>query len=215
MKKSAWYVILLLVVLVAAVAVCAGAFRTDGGEPQQTPTPTAEYTPTPTETPDVTMPEETPENTPEVTPVPTESPVFEEKEPVVPTPEPEETPVAMANGSFSSSTGTGLNMKVVWESFYDADGSIKLRVEVYAVHYSFNTSALYNAVTVSVGGQSCAISSAEVSYDGNEQTESLLGSCTLDAPIGGAEMSVVWNYKGSYSGVELETIEATGYVYVG
>lgn len=216
MKKSAWYVVLLLVILVAAVAVCISTLRSEGdGQPQDTPAPTVNA-----ETPAPESPENTPEETegPKATetPQPTEVPVFETKEPIVnTTPVPEEKPAANASGSFGSNTGTGLNMRVEWETYNAADGSAKLRVDVYATHYSFSTSALYNAVSITIGDRVYSVSSAEVSYDGDELAESLIATCTVDAPTGGVNIDVVWDYKGSYSGVELETIEAAGYAYIG
>ncbi|MGN1002919.1 MAG: hypothetical protein ACI4PC_09120 [Oscillospiraceae bacterium] len=218
MKKSALYVLLLLVILIVAVVVCVGALRSDAEAPQPTlpPVTAAPGGETPLASPEESPGETTETPQPEETPIPTEPPVFETKEPIVETtPEPTPKPVASASGSFVSNTGTGLNMKVVWETYTAADGSAKLRVDVYATHYSFNTSALYNAVTVTIGGRAYSMNSAEVSYDGDALAESLIATCTVDAPAGGVTIDVVWDYRGSYSGVELETIEASGYASIG
>lgn len=215
MKKSVWYVVLLILILAVAVVLCVKSLDLGGKEeqPEETPGVTVPAVPvTPEET---EPPHETPTQ-PTETPEPTEEPVFVTKEPVSPTETPEPTPEVTqrppvsASGSFSSNTGTYLNLLVEWSAYTAADGSDKLQVDVSATSYAFNTSALYNAITITVGGQSYTMNSPEVSYEGSELATTPLASITVDAPQGDTEIRVVWDYRGSYSGKELDTIEAVG-----
>lgn len=142
---------------------------------------------------------------PEPTPTP-EVPIFT---PVpVSTPTPYQRP-AVRSGSFQSDTGTGLNLLVEWKA-YGLSGNYEVAVDVSALSYGFYTDALYNSIVITVGEQSVALSSPAVRYDGEELVTTPLVSHSLDADPGIVPISVVWNYKGSYSGVELESITASG-----
>ena len=143
----------------------------------------------------------TPAPTPAPTPVPT------------PAPTPKPTPIpADASGSFSSNTGTGLNLRVDWQTYRDAGGSRKLKADVYIVSYSIFTSAQYKSITLKVGGNAWGADCAGISYDGKDQIATKAASFTVDAPASGTQISVEWYYGGSYSGKDLHTITATGTV---
>lgn len=221
MKKSAWYVILLLIVLILAIVVSVGTlFKPDGEpsdsqlsgqpseEPQETDGPDIIIDFGPEESPEPTPePEETPEPTPEPSPEPTPEP----------TPEATEEPVQniSASGSFSSDTGTGLNIQVDWNAYNAEDGSVRLSVDISASHYSFFTSSLYNALEVTIGGDTYYANSAEVSYDGDELQLTKMASFDIPVDAGSANIDVVWHYRGTYSGVELDEITASGSAWIG
>ena len=131
----------------------------------------------------------------------------------VPTPAPTPQPQVSASGSFSSSTGTGLNAKVDWRVYTDASGKQMLQADVSAVSYSFFTDALYQAVVLTVGGSTYSANSAAVRYDGDALTTTPIASFTLPAPASGTPISLVWHYRGTYSGKELEDITAEGVIY--
>jgi hypothetical protein len=143
--------------------------------------------------------------TPEPTPVPTPQPT------PVPTPKPTPVP-ADASGSFSSNTGTGLNIRADWQTYRDASGSRKLKVDVSIVSYSIFTSSQYKSITLKVGGNAWSADCAGFSYDGKDQIVTKAASFTVDAPAPGTQISVEWYYGGSYSGKDLHTITATGTV---
>ena len=189
-----------LIVFIAGAVLCLRSILTDDPEPVPTPEVPI-FTPVPVSTP-------TPEPTPSPTPVPTPTPR------PTPTPEPSPTPTpyqrpAVRSGSFQSDTGTGLNLLVEWKA-YGLSGNYEVAVDVSAVSYGFYTDALYNSIVITVGEQSVALSSPAVRYDGEELVTTPLVSHSLDADPGIVPISVVWNYKGSYSGVELESITASG-----
>lgn len=211
MKKSAIYVAILLIILIIAVVLCIGSINR-GHSPGETETPAPAET---TEPPRVNI--ETPEPTepePTVTPTPTAPPVFETKPPVETEPPASARPAAEMSGSFTSNTGTGLNLLVEWFTFVDANGDYKLGLDVSAVSYSFYTDSMYNAIEIQIGDYSAAMSSPSVSYSGSDQAITPLISTTVDAPSGATNISVTWNYRGSYSGVELDKISASGTAYL-
>jgi len=217
MKKSAWYVVLLALVLVVAVVLTVGGL--DFGKDKQ---PDEDEDPVVTQQQVVTAPPtaavETPELPVETPTAPTQPPVFVTKEPVStpePTPTVTETPNVNASGSFSSNTGTGLNIQVDWKAYNAANGAPKLQVDVSATSYSFYTSALWNAVTVTVNGSTYSANSPDIAYDGSALVITPMASFTMDAPTGNVSIEAVWDYKGSYSGVELSAITASGTAYIG
>jgi len=114
------------------------------------------------------------------------------------------------SGSFQSDSGTGLNLLVEWSAYSDAAGGYRMTVDVSAASYSFYTDALYNSIEITVGEERYALSSPQVRYDGTELAVTPLVSQTVNVSGGSVPISVVWNYKGSYSGVELESITASG-----
>ena len=211
-RTTAYITIALIAVLLAAVVSLRIFF---GNRDTEAPDETPQVNPPVTQA--IELPETIPptEAVIETTPPPTEPPVFETRPPIE-TPAPTPTPIpASASGSFSSSTGTNLNLLAEWSAYTDGSGQPKLRVDLYAVSYSFYTDALWNALELTVNGQTYSASSSAVRYDGETITRTLLGSFTVDAPSGSVSLSAVWHYRGSYSGVELEDITASGTAYLG
>ena len=217
MRRSSSYVIALLI-LVIVVAVL-GIVVLQRRAPEDIP-PAITNAPGALETPD--SPAQTPSAAPETTESlpPTEPPVFETRAPLESEePQPEESaeptpelPVESATGSLSSDTGTGLNIVADWETFTDADGSAKLRVNVSVVSYSFFTSPLYQSIVLTVDGAEYSADSPEVAYDGTDRITTPMVAFTVDAPPTGTHISVVWNYRGSYSGKQIDAIRADGFV---
>ena len=209
MKRSSAYTVILLI-LVLIIALLGYLILRRPASEQEEPTPTPGNTDIVVTLPPTTN--ETPTPPPTDSPAPTDPPVFETRPPAetekpVETPTPTETPTPEASGSFSSNTGTGLNIRADW---YTLPGGQTLQVDVYCVSYSIFSSAQWQAVQLSVGGQTHAADSRAISHDGSDQVVSPLASFTVDAPPNGSPISVTWNYKGSYSGKQLDEIVATG-----
>ena len=89
-----------------------------------------------------------------------------------------------------------------------------MKVEVKASHYSFYTSALWQSVKLRVNDAEFTADSAEVAYDGTDLAYSTIASFDVPAVYGANSVDVVWEYRGSYSGISLETIEASSVVDV-
>ena len=216
MKRSSSYLIalLILVIVVALLGIIVLQRRApEDVPPAATAAPGSVETPAPAP-PSAALPEAT-ESLP-----PTEPPVFETRAPLESEePQPEESaeptpelPVEAATGSLRSDTGTGLNIAADWETFTDADGSAKLRVSVSVSSYSFFTSSLYQSIVLTVDGADYSADSPAISYDGADAITTPMAAFTVDAPPNGTHISVVWNYRGSYSGKQIETIRADGFV---
>lgn len=210
MKRSSVFLVILLLVVVAAAVLSVKLFF--GGSPAETEPPQQIHTPVPaTAAPQETVsPTAQPEETP--TPTPTEEPVFETRPPITEPPQETEGPAGIhVTGNARSNTGTGLNMVLnCTADFGDGADTGTLTVEVSAESYSFFTSALYDAVELTVNGETFKTSSAAVSYDGKDLVTSPIASFTVEVPRGLISYAVVWHYKGSYSGVDLEDIRAAG-----
>ena len=118
--------------------------------------------------------------------------------------------LAVATGSFSSNSGTKLNILVNWSAYDIGGGQRKLEISVAATSYSLTSSALYNGVLLTVNGAQYVASSAAINYQGSTLTTTPLASFTVQVPAGSVSLAATWNFKGSYSGMPLENITATG-----
>ena len=217
MKKSINTLLLILLLVLVIVAASIFILRGKPSDKEDHRAATATVTPAPpreTEAPgqqadpasptaapvvETRAPLETAPPTPAPTPAPTPQP----------TPKPTPAP-ADASGSFSSNTGTGLNLKVDWKTFTGTDGKRKLQADVSIVSYSIFTSSQYRSITLKVGGGAWSADCPGISYDGKDQIVTKAATFTVDAPAPGTAASVEWYYGGSYSGKALDTITASG-----
>lgn len=140
-------------------------------------------------------------------PTPTQAPT--------PTPAPTQPPTSgtvVASNSFSSDTGTGLNLNISWQAADQGNGTTRVYVTGKVSSYSLDVGS--RSVSISLGGYSTSVTGSSISVpDGGMQTNQLFYTY-LDVPTGtDGNMSVSWAFKGSYSGTDLPTIDATGYVY--
>ena len=205
---------LLMIFLLVLVIVAASIFILRGS-PSEKDTPAAKTTVTPappreSATPAPADPGETPAPAPSETPAPTPEPTPEPTP--APTPEPTPTPVpADAEGSFVSDSGTGLNVRVDWQT-YAAGGQRKLKADVSIVSYSIFASAQYKGIVLKLGDETYSADCPAIQYDGKEQIVTPVATFTVDAPAPGTAVSVEWHYGGKYSGKELDVITARGIV---
>lgn len=214
MKRSALYVVLLLILVLVIAVLCIRIFTNP-----QTPAPKPTQEPTKDE---LTLPPVVTEPAAEITPpavyeTPTQEPVpeetempFETREPIESeepeeSPEPELTPID-ASGSIRSSTGTGLNLVADWSATDGADGNVALRVAVSAESYSFFTSELYQSLELVVNGETYRENTPQIAYEGSDQVLTPLADFAVELPRGTADIRLTWHYKGSYSGVEITDI---------
>ena len=216
-----FFILLLLIILaeILLLSRCAGRPSGPAVDSLATAPPTsAVFTQAPTATPAPTAP-------PPVTTVPpaTEVPVTPEPTPE-PTPDPTDTPAptatpshgtVIAEGRFSSSTGTSMNMNIDWVAYDNGSGSAVIALTGTVTSYSLQLASIYNGVTLEMAGYSVSCDTKSIYLeDGVGQTTSPLFYTTLTVPLGTAgDMTASWRYGGSYSGVALDTVEASGYVY--
>jgi len=202
-QKTSIFIALVLVLLIIA-AVVAWITHDSSDEPEDSPSPL------PTATSEVVVTTEEPTATP--TPAPTATPT--------PTPTPTPAPTAPSgdgrvnqSGSFSSSTGTNLNILVNWKAVSLNDSTLALTVEVYVQSYSLDIGQRSgNSIYINSKGYSF-VSSPVCHTNDNSLTRTLITSMTVEVPASAGStvsipVSVDWNYRGVYSGQEIEHITA-------
>ena len=118
----------------------------------------------------------------------------------------------IASGSFSSNSGTQLNIQLNWSVQRDMYGKKVLFVDVFATSYSLYTNG--GGVELSVNGMSYWANSASISYGGNTPVSNRLASFNVANVSGSVNLSAVWHFNGVYSGVSLGDIRAGGVISV-
>lgn len=121
---------------------------------------------------------------------------------------------ALSSGFFQSNTGTGLNIRVDWSVFSDGAGGKKLEVQVSSVSYSLSSIALPSGVELNVNGSVYVGASAAVSYAGKSQIASPLAGFSIPDVSGSVQLTAVWHFNGTYSGVTLNDIQAAATIVV-
>ncbi len=152
----------------------------------------------------------TPMPTPSATPMPSAPPTEAPPTPAPVTPPPGTT---VSSGSASSSTGTNLNMSISWQAVDMGGGTTRVTVSGSVTSYSLQV--ISEPVTVSVAGYSTTVMGSAVNVpDGTTSlTSTSLFSTTIDVPSGTVgDLTATWNFQGSYSGVSLPTVTASGYM---
>lgn len=171
--------------------------------PQPTPAMAPSTAPTATPVPATQVPTQAPNPTP----VPTATP--EPVQPVIPQGE------IIGSGSFTSDTGTPLNLRADWTATVLDAERVEVTVNVYLVSYQIEVRELYNAVNVSVGDQYASADSPAIKWENNTKLETLLASTvhTLSLPSGSSAsfpLAAQYQFGGTYSKVDLPVIECGG-----
>lgn len=206
MKKQTAYIfaafIVVLIILAIVIMWLNGGIG--GDKPEATPTPEVE-TSAPRQTQFV-IPTATPQPTEAV---PTETPTMT----ATPTPTPEApSGTVIGSGAFDSATGVGLNTHTAWTATEQADGSVKLTLSVYARSYTMEIGQ--RSIAISVNGSTSGGMTRSFSVDSpNSQTDTLIYTYSTTVQKGSAvSVSVNWNYKGQYSGQDLDVISSSSTV---
>ncbi len=121
----------------------------------------------------------------------------------------------IGSGSFTSDTGTPLNLRADWTATVLDSERVEVTVNVYLVSYQIEVRELSNAVNVSVGDQSASADSPAIKWENNTRLETLLASTvhTLSLPSGSSAsfpLAAQYQFGGTYSKVELPVIECGG-----
>lgn len=218
--KAVLFIIVFLLVIAVAVNLLMDmqsekkAEATPTNDPYaNTVTPSVDMQPT-LETPQPTpaiVPSVAPTATPTATPTPTPIPTAttEPVQPVIPQGE------VIGSGSFTSDTGTPLNLRADWTATVLDSERVEVTVNVYLVSYQIEVRELYNAVNVSVGDQYASADSPAIKWENNTRLETLLASTvhTLSLPSGSSAsfpLAAQYQFGGTYSKVELPVIECGG-----
>ena len=114
----------------------------------------------------------------------------------------------VASGSFTSRTGTQLNLLVNWLVQSDGYGQKTLYVDVNATSYSLYSNG--GGVELTVNGMVYTANASSVNYGGSSLVTNRLASFTVPGVSGAVSLNAVWHFNGSYSGVALGDIRASG-----
>ena len=168
------------------------------------------YTPPPAYTalPETAPPTWTPVPTPTATPLPSAPPTDPPptNAPVTPPPG-----TVVSSGSASSSTGTNLNMSISWQAV-DMGGGIT-RVTVSGTVQSYSLQVMGMPVSISLGGYSTSVTGSAINITDDTYSNTNLFTTSFDVPSGTTgTLTATWNFQGTYSGVSLPTVTASGYV---
>lgn len=177
--------------------------------PQQN-TQSPANTPAPVSTPAAT-PKPTPTPTPKPTPTPTPTPA--------PTPTPVPVGKELGSGSFTSDTGTGLNIRADWTVKVSGADTVDVTVTVSAESYSLNSIALPGSVHISLGETFVSMDSPAIEHNDNTLIKTVFGAQTFSARLSDGQsanmpLAVEWHFGGSYGDTELPVIECGGQISV-
>ena len=114
----------------------------------------------------------------------------------------------ISSGSFASSTGTQLNLLVNWSVQADGYGQNTLYVDVCATSYSLYSNG--GGVELSANGMVYTATAAAVNYGGSSPVTNRLASFAIPGLSGAVSLSAVWHFNGTYSGVPIGDIRASG-----
>lgn len=210
------FLLALLFILIALIVTLRSCSKTQEIPPGFSPTPEQAVTeqpvaeePEPSQTAapvQTAVPTATPQPTPTPNPTPTPTP----------TPEPEAGPAAeiTAKGSFSSDTGTGLNIVVDWSVQKAEEGFAVMDVILYVDSMRVNVSSIYNGAKLTINGEEFVFTTPVLKLEGDAPLKSELCKTHVRLAYSGEAVSVpieaVWSFNGAYSGVELKKISASG-----
>ena len=119
----------------------------------------------------------------------------------------------IASGSFTSCTGTQLNILVNWTVRSVGNGKKTLYVDVCSTSYSLYSNG-GGGVELTANGVYYASSAAAVNYGGNTLVINRLASFTIPGVSGAVTLNAAWHFNGTYSGVSIGAIRASGIAYV-
>lgn len=199
--------VLVLLIIAAVTAWLTSSPSQEEPETDETPAPVSSETPVePTDTPISTAVPVEPTTAPE-TPAPAESEI----------PEPQGTRTLNQSGSFASDTGTNLNIIAEYSITSKDDSTLYVRINVFVNSYSVNIGQ--RSGTISVNGQPYSFTSSSISYSGDSMKKTQITTALVEVPAEIGEtleipISVDWNYRGAYSGQEIEHIPAETVVTV-
>ena len=120
-------------------------------------------------------------------------------------------------GSFSSDTGTTLNLEIVYAVTTVEAGLHKVTVTVYLDSYSLSCNSRTNCNTITIGDNDYVFSTGAIVYNsgtGRHRTElSTAEALYTDEELPEElQIGATWLFKGTYSQVEIDTLEVSGSV---
>ena len=115
----------------------------------------------------------------------------------------------IASGSFSSNSGTSLNIIVNWSVLYES-GIRTLKASVSAASYALVTVELPTGVQMTLNGVTYSSRSRAINYMGKTQVINPLADFSIPNYQGPATATVAYHFNGTLSGQPVYDIIATG-----
>jgi len=205
--KATILILVLLVVTAAVAAIATGRTVKNGGG-------TAQNTARPAQTRQA-QESETPSGPPEESAQPSGTPAPAETEAPAETAAPVVSRSVSGSGSFTSDTGTAMNLVVNYSATAKSDSEINLTFDLYLNCYTINATAKPGGASVTFNGQTYTMSTPELSSSSATPTSVKLCSTTVTVPLAAGEslnvpVTASWAFGGKYSDVDLATIDAAG-----
>lgn len=122
------------------------------------------------------------------------------------------------SGSFSSNTGTKLNLVVDWSVISLDEHNLSVTVNIYVQSYSLEIGG--RTGTIYVNGNGYSFTSNPVTHTSNDslqKTQITTVTVTVPADAGSSiniPISVDWNYRGQYSGEDIDHIPAESIITI-
>ena len=126
------------------------------------------------------------------------------------------TGTSIGSGTFRSDSGTALNIHADWAALVSGPGTVDVTITAYVDSYSLYTTASPETLNIAVDGQYVSLASPAIEIPTTvTPITTLINSRTFTVSLTGGEMrsipvEVIWNYRGTYGGVDLDTIECGG-----
>lgn len=114
-----------------------------------------------------------------------------------------------SSGSFSSSTGTALNLIVYW-SVMNNGGQKTLNVTVSSSSYSLYCTGSSGGVELTVNGMAYVSGTPSINYGGNSMVTNTLANFSIPNLSGPVPLTAVWHFNGTYSNTAIGDIRASG-----
>ena len=126
------------------------------------------------------------------------------------------TGTSLGSGTFRSDSGTSINIHADWNALVSGQNTVDVTITAYVDSYSLMTTASPEALNIAIDGQYISLASPTIDIPTTvNQVTTLINNRTFTIPLTGGEtrsipVEVVWNYRGTYGGTYLDTIECGG-----
>ena len=126
------------------------------------------------------------------------------------------TGTSLGSGTFRSNSGTSINIHADWNAVVSGANTVDITVTAFVDSYSLFTTASPEALNIAVDGKYVSLASPAIEIQNTAgQVSTLINNRTFTISLSGGEtrnipIEVVWNYRGTYGGTYLETIECGG-----
>ena len=218
--KAVIFIVLFIAVVALIVYIITGSGKErdyeyitgslETASPLETVAPTAEIA---TPRPSLYIPSPTPAATPSPTPTPEPTPE--------PTSEPLPAGTVLAEGKFSSDSGTDgmLDIDANYSAVVTGDSTVQVTVSVDLKHYSLNTIG-GPRLHFSLGDQFASEDSVPIEYDGSEGRKvTTLGAHVFNIELATGQsvslpLQVQWDFGGTYHNVEIDALSCGGAISI-